>query len=147
MKYFYIILFSLFIVQPSYAGTVKEKLKYDEISIGYIPSRGASYKGKPHKTFTAKSLVHHKNKEIKDFFITLSDLASEGITDNATRFHEPTLYIEVIFQGKSVRLFYSGDSKLAKYRHYEQRWKLLHKRLHEYLDREISPDHRFNLAP
>ena len=147
MKYFYVILFGLFLFQPSYAGAVDTKLKYDEVSIGYIPSRAASYKGKPHTVLEGKSLTHHKNMEIEEFFIALSNLASEGITDNATQFHEPTIYIEAIYQGKRVTLFFSGDSQLEKYSHYEQRWKLLHKAIHEYLNKEISPNHRFNLTP
>ncbi len=147
MKYSYIVLFGLFLLQPSYADTVDTKLKYDEVSIGYIPSRGASYKGKPHTVLEAKSLTHHKNVEIEEFFIALNNLASKGITDNATQFHEPTIYIEAIYQGKRVRLFFSGDSQLDKFSHYEQRWKSLHKMIYEYLNKEISPNHRFNLTP
>ena len=145
MKYFYVILFGLFLLQPTYAGAVDTKLKYDEVRIGYIPSRSASYKGEPHTVLAAKSLTHHKNIEIEEFLIALSSLASRGITDNATQFHEPTIYIEAIFQGERVRLFFSGDSQLEKYSHYEQRWKSLHKAIYEYLSKEISPDHRFNL--
>ena len=147
MKNFYIMSFGLFLLQPSYADVVDTELEYDEVRIGYIPSRTASYKGEPHKVFEAKSLIHHKNTEIEEFFISLSDLASEGITDNATKFHEPTMYIEVIYQGEAVRLFYSGDSELEKYRHYEQSWKSLHKATYEFLSKELSPNHRFNLTP
>jgi len=147
MKYFYIVLFSLFLLQPSYAGTVDTELKYDKVSIGYIPSRGASYKGKPHTILEAKPLIHHKNSDIEEFFIVLSNLASKRITDNATQFHKPTIYIEAIYQGKRVRLFFSGDSQLDKFNHYEQRWKSLHKMVYEYLNKEITPDHRFNLTP
>ncbi len=147
MKYFYITLFGLTLFQPAYAGTVDTELEYDEVRIGYIPSRTASYKGKPHTVLEAKSLAHHKNAEIEEFFIVLSNLASKGTTDNATQFHEPTIYIEVIFQGESVRLFFSGDSHLEKYSRYEKSWKSLHKSIYEFLSKEISPDHRFNLTP
>jgi hypothetical protein len=144
MKYFYITLFGLTLLHPAYAGAVDTELEYDEIRIGSIPSRSASYKGKPHTVLEAKSLAHHENTEIEEFFIAISDLASKGITDNATRFHEPTIYIEVVFQGESVRLFFSGDSHLEKYSLYEQSWKSLHKSIYEYLNKEISPNHRFN---
>lgn len=147
MKYFYITLFSLTLFQPMYAGALDTELEYDEVRIGYIPSRTASYKGKPHTVLEAKSLTHHKYAEIEEFFVTLSNLASKGITDNATKFHEPTIYIEVIFQGVGVRLFFSGDSHIEKYSHYEQSWKSLHESIYEYLSKEISPDHRFNLTP
>ncbi len=147
MKYYCIILFGLFLLQPTFAGAVDTKLNYDEVSIGYIPSRVESYKGKPHTVLEAKSLTHHKNMEIEEFFIALSKLASKGITDNATHFHEPTIYIEATYQGKRVTLFFSGDSRLEKYSHYEQRWKSLHKAIYEYLNKEISPNHRFNLTP
>ena len=146
MKYFYIILFGLFLLQPSYADVVDTELEYDEIRIGYIPSRAASFKGEPHTVFEAKSLIHHKNTEIGQFLIALSNLASKGITDNATKFHEPTIYIEVIYQGESVRLFFSGDSQLEKYHHYEQSWKSLHKVIYDFLNKDISPNHRFNLT-
>ena len=147
MKYFYIILFGLFLLPHSYADVVETELEYDEVRIGYIPSRTASYKGEPHKVFEAKSLIHHKNTEIEEFFIASSNLASKGVTDNATKFHEPTIYIEVIFQGESVRLFYSGNSQLEKYRDYEQSWKSLHKATYEFLSKELSPNHLFNLTP
>lgn len=140
MKYFYTLLISLFILQPSYAESVDTKLKYDEVSIGYIPSRGSSFKGEPHIILEARALAHHKNKEIENFFIALNNLASEGITDNATRFHEPTKYIEIIYQGKVIRLFFSGDSNLDKFRRYETQWKLLHSEIYKYLNAEISPD-------
>ena len=147
MKYIYIILLGLFLLPPSYADVVDTELEYDEVRIGYIPSRTASFKGEPHKVFEAKSLIHHKNTELEEFFISLSNLASKGVTDNATKFHEPTIYIEVIHQGESVRLFYSGDSQLEKFRHYEQSWKSLHKAIYELLSKELSPNHRFNLTP
>ena len=147
MKYFYIASLGLFLLQPSYAAAVDTELKYDEVSIGFIPSRSASYKGEPHKALRAKSLTHHKNAEIEKFFIALNDLASKGITDNATQFHEPALYIEAIYQGKSVRVSFSGDSQIEKYSRYEQHWKSLHEMIYEYLVQEISPNHRFNLMP
>jgi hypothetical protein len=147
MKNLYIILFGLFLLQPSYADVVDTELEYDEIRIGYIPSRVASFKGEPHKIFEAKSLIHHEKTEIAEFFVSLSNLASKGITDNATKFHEPTIYIEVIYQRESVRLFYSGDSQLEKYRDYEQSWKSLQKAIYGFLSKELSPDHRFNSTP
>lgn len=147
MKDFYIILFGLFLLQSSYADVVDTELEYDEVRIGYIPSRVASFKGEPHKIFEAKSLIHHKKTEMEEFFVSLRNLASKGITDNATKFHEPTIYIEVIYQRDSIRLFYSGDSQLEKYRDYEQSWKSLHKAIYEFLSKELSPDHRFNLTP
>ena len=147
MKYCHVILLSLFLLPPSYTGAVDAKLEYDEVRIGYIPSRAASYQGKPHVALEAKSLIHQKNMEIEKFFIALSSLASKGITDNATRFHEPTIYIEAIYQGERVRLFFSGDSQLDKFSHYERRWKSLHEKLYEYLNKEVSPNHRFNLTP
>ncbi len=146
LKYFYITLFGVFLLQPSYVGADDAELKYDEVRIGYIPSRVASYKGEPQTVLEAKTLTHHKNTEIEEFFILQSNLASKGVTDNATKFHEPTIYIEAIFQGKRVSLFYSGDSQLEKYSDYEQRWKLLHKAIYEYLNREISPNHRLGLT-
>ena len=146
LKYFYITLFGVFLLQPSYVGADDTELKYDEVRIGYIPSRVASYKGEPQTVLEAKTLTHHKNTEIEEFFVALSNLASDGITDNATQFHKPTIYIEAMFQGKSVSLFYSGDSQIEKYSDYEQRWKLLHKAIYEYLNREISPSHQLNLT-
>ena len=140
MKYFLFILFSLFLLQSSYADSTDTELKYDKVSIGYIPSRNASFKGEPHAALEAKALIHHKNKEIEHFFIALNNLASEGITDNATQFHQPTKYIEAVFQGKSVRLSFVGDSNLNKFSHYEKQWKLLHNELYEYLTKDISPD-------
>lgn len=147
MKYFFATLFGLALFLPAYAGAVDTELKYDEVRIGYIPSRSASYKGKPHTVLEAKSLIHHENTQIEEFFIALGNVASKGITDNATRFHEPTVYIEAIFQGKSVRLFFSGESDVDRYRHYEQSWKSLHKSIFEYLSKELSPDHLFDFTP
>jgi len=140
MKYFNLILLSSLILLPSYADSSDVKLEYDQVSIGYIPSKYASMKGDPYTTLVAKALTHHKNKEIEKFFIQLNKLASEGITDNATRFHKRTKYIEAVFQGKRVRLFFAGDSNLDKFRHYEERWKVLHKKIYEYLIKEISPN-------
>jgi len=147
MKYFHIVLFSLFLLQPAYADTNDTKLKYDKVSIGYIPSRSASHKGKPHIVSEAASLTHHKNAEIEEFFIAINNLASNGITDNSTQSHKPTIYIEAIYQGERVRLFFSGDSHLDKFSHYEQHWKSLHKMIYEYLNKEISPNHRFKVTP
>jgi len=144
MKYFYIVLISLFLLQSSYADSIDIKLKYDKVSIGYIPSRGAIIKGEPHVIIEAKTLTQHKNKKIDNFFIALNNVASEGITDNATRFHQPTNYIEAIFQGKRVRLFFVGDSNLDKFSHYEKQWKLLHNEIYEYLNKEISPNESLN---
>jgi len=142
MKYFNLILIflSLFILSPSYADSKDTKLEYDKVSTGYIPARYASRKGEPHATLGAKALTHHKNNEIERFFIQFNKLASEGITDNATQFHLPTTYIEAIFQGERIRLFFGGDSNLDKFRHYEKRWKVLHKEVYEYLIKEISPN-------
>jgi len=139
MKYYYIVLMGLFLLQPSYADSSDSKLNYDKVSIGYIPSRVASFKGEPHVILEAKSLVHHKSREIEKFFIALNTVASEGITDNATQFHKPTTYIEAIYQGKRVRLFFSGDSRLDKFSRYEKQWRMHHSKIYTYLNSEISP--------
>ena len=140
MKYYYIVFAGMIFLQSSYAYSVDTKLEYDKVSIGYIPSRTASYKGEPNTTLESRTSTHHKNKEIERFFIALNNLATEGISDNATRFHQPTKYIEVIYQGNRVSLFFSGDSKLDKFSHYEKQWKLLHGEIYEYLINKISPN-------
>lgn len=145
MKYFNLILLSLFLLllQPSYAESKDIKLdnyKYDEVSIGYIPARYASSQGEPQATLVARVLTHHRNKEIEKFFTQLNKLASAGTTDNATHFHQPTKYIEAIFQGERVRLFLVSGSNLEKFKHYEKSWKVLHSKMYEYLIQEISPN-------
>ena len=140
MKYFNFVLISLLLLSSSYADSADIEPKYDQVSIGYIPARGAITKGEPYVTIEANTLAHHNNREIEKFFSSLNKLASEGITDNATQFHQPTKYIEAVFKGERVRLFFSGDSNLDKFSHYEKRWKLLHEEIYEYLSIEISPD-------
>lgn len=144
MKYYYIVFAGVFFLQSSYADSVDTKLEYDKVSIGYIPSRTASYKGEPHTTLESRTSAHYKNKEIERFFIELNKLATEGISDNATQFHQPTKYIEAIYQGKRVSLYFSGDSKLDKFGRYEKQWKLLHGEVYKYLNNKISPNNQFN---
>lgn len=144
MKYLHVLLIGLCFVQYSQADSGNPKQEYDSVSIGHIPSKGAHHKGVPHVVLEAKTLAHHKNNDIEKFFIELNDLASEGRTDNATQFHVPTMYIEAIYQGKRVRLFFSGDSKLSKFSLYEKQWKLLHSEMFKYLNTKVSPNYQFN---
>ena len=125
-------------MHPSHAASDSQKLQYDSVAIGAIPSRAASFAGKPSTKLEAKVLVHHKNKEIELLFVALNKLALEGITDNATRFHQPTKYLEVIYQGESIRLFYSGKSALEKFKDYEYRWRLLHGQIYAFLNSDIE---------
>jgi hypothetical protein len=144
MKYLHVLLIGLCFVQSSQAYSGNPKLEYDSVSIGHIPSKVAHHQGVPHVVLEAKALAHHKNNDIEKFFIALNDLASEGRTDNATQFHVPTIYIEAIYQEKRVRLFFSGDSNLDKFKRYEKQWKLLHSEIFKYLNTEVSPNYQFN---
>lgn len=118
---------------------------YDSVSIGYIPSRHASFTGTPHTLLEAKSLSHHKNEAIHRFHDQLAKLASQGIKGNATQMHEPTRYIETVYQGQRIRLFYSGDTGLARFQEYEQQWKVLWLAIYQFLSRDISPREQLNL--
>lgn len=144
MKYLLILLLGLFLVPFSQADSGKPGPQYDSVSIGFIPSRAAHHKGEPHVVLEAKTLALHKNAEIEKFFTAMNELASEGRTDNATQFHQPTLYIEAICQGKRVRLFFSGDSHRDKFRHYEEQWKTLHGEVFKYLNKRVSPNYPLN---
>lgn len=121
------------------AGSSDVDLQYDKISIGFIPSRGESFSGQPYKTIEARSLTHHKNKKIASFYKSLSDIAAEGITDNATQFHQPTRYLEAVYQGQNIRLFYTGDTGQEKYKNYEDLWKLLHREMYDYITIHLTP--------
>ena len=112
---FALLIVGLCFVQLSQSEPATRQPEYDSVSIGYIPSKGAHHEGALHVGLEAKTLAHHKSIEIEKFFTALSQLASEGRTDNATEFHGPTIYIDAVFQGKRVRLFFSGDSKLDKF--------------------------------
>lgn len=137
---FALLIVGLCFFQLSQSEPAARQPEYDSVSIGYIPSKGAHHKGVPHVSLEAKTLAHHKSIEIEKFFTALSQLASEGRTDNASEFHEPTIYIDAVFQGKRVRLFFSGDSKLDKFNRYEKQWKLLHGEIFQFLNPKISPD-------
>ncbi|NOX76630.1 MAG: hypothetical protein GXP17_08495 [Gammaproteobacteria bacterium] len=138
MKYIFAIILSLFVAQFLYAEADDVDLKYDKVSVGYIPTRGLAFNGEPYKIFEARTLAKHKNADIAHFFMVLDHLASEGVTDNATQLHEPAQYIEAIFQGKRVRLFYMGESNLEQFKHYERQWTLLHEKIYSYLNDGIS---------
>jgi len=138
MNFFRPFLLILLFIPVAQAGTGSAGLKYDSVSIGYIPSRGASFKGEPHVILEGRSLAHHKNPQIREFFVALKKLAAEGRTDNATQFHEPTQYLDVVYQGERVRLFYSGATHLEKFARYEGRWKSLHREIYRFLNRRIS---------
>jgi len=145
MKFLIIFAFCLLLIQLSLADTASPELSNDTVSIGFVPARYDVFiKGEPYIVLEAKVLATHKNKEIENFFIALNKLASEGRTDNATQFHQQTVYIEAIYQGKRVRLFFSGDSHLDKYNHYEKQWKLLHGEIFKYLNGRVSPNYKFN---
>lgn len=126
--------------QLSQAAPTTPQPAFDSVSIGFIPSKGAHHKGALHVNLEAKTLAHHKSIEIEKFFTALSQLAAEGTTGNATEFHQPTMYIDAVFQGQRVRLFYAGDSKLAKFSRYEKQWKILHGEIFRYLNPHISPE-------
>ncbi|MCB1044610.1 MAG: hypothetical protein KDC35_16835 [Acidobacteria bacterium] len=119
-------------------GTLQEA-QHDYVMIGYIPSRGAAFKGEPYKKLQAEVLAFHKRDEVKELFDALQEVAKSGVTDNATRFHEPVIYLEVMWQGDRVRLSYSGPSQVDRYRSYEQKWLILHQRFFEYLSAELVP--------
>ena len=140
MKKICALLISLFFITFSYAESVVQKIDEDSVSIGYIPSREAHRKGELVVVLEAKTRASHKNKEIEKIFTDLSNLASEGVTDNATQFHKRTMYIDAFYQGKRVRLFFSGDSQLDKFSHYEKKWKLLHDEIYHHLSEKISPN-------
>jgi len=143
-RFLFIPIFILVIHLPVYAGKTSEKDKYDSVSIGYIPARGAYFKGEPMKSLVAKSSSRHINPEIENFFNSLNALATGGVKDNATRFHQPAIYLDVVYKGKRARLFYRGDSNLEKYSDYERQWKELHNRMFKYLTREMTPPIKVN---
>ena len=131
MKYLNFMLISLLMLGPAYAVSEGIIPEYDKVVIGYIPAKYAS--DAPYVTLEAKVLKHHKNRDIERFFVQLNKLASEGISDNATRLHKATKYIEVTFQGKSVRLFFSGDTGLDQFKQYEEKWQMLHDEIYNYI--------------
>jgi len=133
MKYLNFILVSLLMLGPAYAGSEGVLPKYDKVVIGYVPAKSASIHGAPYVTLEAKVLKHHKSRDIERFFVRLNKLASEGITDNATRLHKATKYIEATFQGESIRLFFSGDTGLNKFKQYEEKWQILYNEIYDYL--------------
>lgn len=96
-------------------------------------------KGEPHTTLAAKSLAHNKRKDLEQFLVKLKALAPDGRTGNATRMHEPVIYVDAVFQGERVRLFYSGESRVEKFSRYEARWLALYREMYQYLARNIAP--------
>jgi len=121
----------------SYADA--KSVLYDTVRIGHIPSRGEIFKGAPYIALEANVLSQHKNADIHHFFTALKNIADEGVTDNATQFHQPVVFLEVVYQGERVRLSYSGASTLAKFKVYEDVWKLLHSEMYHYLTKDIKP--------
>jgi len=140
MKFHTFLLVGLVFLLPVETQAAENKIKDDKITIGYIPAKYAFHKGEPTIVLEAKTLAHHHNKDIGGFFEALSKLASEGVTDNATEFHQPTVYLNAVYQGKSITLYNSGESKLEKFKHYEQEWTRLHRSIYSYLIKKIAPD-------
>ena len=137
---FALLIVGLCFFQLSQSEPAARQPEYDSVSIGNKRLRSGCLAFAPHVSLEAKTPAHHKSIEIEKFFTALSQLASEGRTDNASEFHEPTIYIDAVFQGKRVRLFFSGDSKLDKFNRYEKQWKLLHGEIFQFLNPKISPD-------
>jgi hypothetical protein len=128
----------LFAPHLSYAEKVSTASKHDYIKIGFIPTRGAAYKGTPYIDLRAEALAHHKNPDIEAFYKEIKALTSEGVVDNSSEFHQPTVYIEVNFQGDVLRLSYTGMSSKDKYSEYEKAWLELHGEVFLYLTKNIS---------
>ncbi len=117
------------------------KTENDYVKIGYIPARGAVFKGEPYTKMEAQVASHHKNKQIKIFFDALRQISDSGTIDNATQFHQATVYLEVQFQGQTLRISYVGASKLERYNEYESQWRDLHRRIFEFIIENLNPEH------
>ncbi|MCB1053079.1 MAG: hypothetical protein H6510_02595 [Acidobacteria bacterium] len=105
----------------------------DYVRIGYIPSRGAFMKGEATKILEANSLSFNHNASIKAFYDRMQTLAEAGVIDNATEFHQPTIYLEAMVDGQRIRLSWSGPTNQEKFRVYEREWRKLYADVHTYL--------------
>ncbi len=110
----------------------------DYVKISFIPSRGAFFKGVPGNDLQASTSSRHSNAEIRAFHSRIKAIADSGITDNATQFHQPIVYIETKVQGERVRVSFTGGGGQPKFADYERRWRALHGDVYRYLIREIA---------
>ena len=112
---------------------------YDEISIGFIPSRYASYNGEAHTVMQAKVLSHFENQKFENLFNKIKSISKLGITENVTQFHQATQYIEAAYKGERIRLFYNGPSENPKFKSYEIKWLKLHEEFYSFLTNNMQP--------
>ncbi len=126
------------------AGTpvaaTKNTSNNDSIAIGSIPARGAAMSGEPYITLEMSSLAHNNNSDIRQWYERIKALADSGITSNATRFHQPTTYLDAVWQGQQVRVFYVKSEGLEKYSAYEAEWKRLYGELLAELTQRANPE-------
>lgn len=140
MRYILIISYTLILLSstPLYAESITPSAKHDYVKIGYIPARGAAYKGEPYVNLRAEALTHHENKDIRALYNEIKEISSAGIFDNASELHQPTTYIEISFQNDRVRLSFSGKTQEAKFADYETKWSAFHDKVYKYLVKKID---------
>lgn len=112
---------------------------HDYVQIGFIPARAKAFQGEPYMKMEARVLALHKSDQIKTIFDDIKKVVDGGITDNATQFHQPTIYLDVHFQGESLRIFYSGESGQERFEAYETQWRALHARIYAFLNADLAP--------